>query len=172
MIERSGAVTLSGQAMTLVGPELKAGERAPEFSLLDSSLKAHTLGEFKGKVKLISVVPSLDTEVCSLQTKRFDKEVGEMGEGVAAITVSMDLPFAQGRFCGANSINSLVLSDHREARFGTSYGVLIKEMRLLARSVFVVNKEGIITHVEYVKEVTSHPNYDKALEALKAAKEQ
>jgi len=169
MIERSGAITMKGSSMTLVGPELKPGERAPEFSLLDSGLKARTLSEFKGKAKLISVVPSLDTEICSAQTRKFDEEVGKMGDGVAVITVSMDLPFAQGRFCGANSINSLVLSDHAFAKFGTSYGVLIKELRLLARAVFVVSKEGIITYCEYVKEAATHPNYDKALAELKSA---
>ncbi len=169
MIERSAATTIKGQPFTLAGPELKPGERAPEFSLVDGEGKTHTLAEFKGKAKLISVINSVDTGICSEQTQKFDKEVGELGDGVAAMTVSLDLPFALSRFCGAHGIKHLVLSDHREAKFCTSYGVLIKELRLPSRTIFVVSKEGILTYVEYVKEVASHPNYEKALEALKAA---
>lgn len=169
MIERPGAVTLKGAPQTLLGPELKPGERAPEFALVDGEMKTRTLSEFKGKTKLISVVMSLDTGICSAQTKKFDEELSKLGNNVEAITVSMDLPFTQEKFCTENKVKHTVLSDHREAKFGTSYGTLIKDLRMLCRAIFVVNREGIVTYSEYVKEIGSDPDFDKAIEALKAA---
>lgn len=169
MIERSQAVTLKGANMTLLGPELKPGERAPEFSLVDTDLKTRTMSEFKGKVRLISVVLSLDTGICSEQTRKFDEELAAFGDSASAITVSMDLPFSQGRFCSQNTVKHTVLSDHRDAKFGVAYGVLVKELRVLCRAIFVVNREGIVTYSEYVKEIDSNPNYEKALDAVKAA---
>lgn len=169
MMERQGVVTLNGTPQILLGPELKPGERAPEFSLVDGSMKLHTIAEFKGKVKLISTVLSLETPVCSAQTKKFDEELGEIGDAVVPITVSMDLPFTQARFCSENKVKHLVLSDHRDARFGSGYGVLIKDLRALCRAIFVVNRDGIITYVEYVREVGSNPDYARAIAAVKEA---
>lgn len=168
--ERKGAVKFKGNPLTLVGPELKAGDKAPEFSLLAKDLSEVKLSGFKGKTVLLNVVPSLDTPVCNLQTKRFNEEAAKFPSNIVALAISVDLPFAQTRFCGAEKIDKIqTLSDHRETSFGQSYGVLIKELRLLARSVFVVDPSGKISYAEYVPEVTSHPNYDKALDALKQA---
>lgn len=165
--ERKGAVTFKGNPLTLIGPELKAGDKAPDFQLLGAGLSNVTLDTFKGKTKLISVVPSLDTPVCSLQTKRFNEEISKLPSNVEVITVSVDLPFAQARWCGAEHAEKIkFLSDHRDLSFGKAYGVLIKELRLLARSIFVIGPDDRLKYVEYVKEVTEHPNYDKALEAV------
>ena len=162
-------VTFKGNPITLIGPELKAGDKAPDFKALGKGLVEVTLAESKGKTRLISVVPSLDTPVCEVQTKRFNEEASKLPSSVAVYTVSMDLPFAQGRFCTAQHADKITcLSDHRDASFGKAYGVLIKELRLLTRAVFVVGPDDKIQYVEYVKEVTSHPDYDKALNALKA----
>ncbi len=167
--ERKGAVTFKGNPVTLVGPELKAGDKAPDFKVLGKGLAEITLASSKGKARLISVVPSVDTPVCELQTKRFNEEASRLPAGVEVLTVSMDLPFAQARFCGANNADKITsLSDHRDASFGKNYGVLIKELRLLTRAIFVVGPDDKIQYVEYVKEVTQHPDYDKALGALKA----
>ena len=167
--ERKGAVTFKGNPLTLIGPELKAGDKAPEFKLLAKDLSEATLANSKGKTRLISVVPSLDTPVCEAQTKRFNEEASKLPQNVAVFTVSMDLPFAQTRFCGAQKTDKITaLSDHREASFGKAYGVLIKELRLLARSVFILGPDDKIQYAEYVKEVTQHPDYERALGVLKA----
>ena len=166
--ERKGAVTFKGNPLTLVGPEVKVGDKAPSFQLLASDLSAVTLESFKGKTKLISVVPSLDTPVCDAQTKRFNDEASKLPSDVIVLTVSVDLPFAQTRWCGAAHADKIkTLSDHREASFGKAYGVLIKELRLLARSIFVVGADDKVKYVEYVKEITQHPNYEKALSSLR-----
>jgi len=168
-LERKNAVTFKNNPITLVGPELKAGDQAPDFKALGEGLKEYTLNDFKGKTVLISVVPSLDTPVCELQTKRFSEEAAKLPETVAVVTISMDLPFAQKRFCTALQTPKIqCLSDHRDASFGKAFGVLIKELRLLTRAIFVVDAQGQIQYAEYVKEVTTHPDYDKALEVLKA----
>ena len=166
--ERKGAVTFKGNPLTLIGPELKAGSKAPDFKLLAGDLSEVTLANSKGKTRIISVVPSLDTPVCDAQTKRFNEEASRLPSDVVVLTVSADLPFAQARWCGAAHADKIkCLSDHREVSFGKAYGVLIKELRLLSRSIFVVGSDDKIQYVEYVKEITQHPNYEKALSALK-----
>jgi thioredoxin-dependent peroxiredoxin len=167
-MERKGVITFKGGPLTLIGPEIKVGDTAPNFKVLNSSLQEVTLDQFKGKTLIISVAPSLDTPVCSLQTQRFNKEIPQLPAGVEVITISADLPFAQARFCGAEGVKMLTLSDHRDMAFGDAYGTHIKELRLDTRSVFVVGKDGKIKHVEIVKEVTEHPNYDEALKVAKA----
>lgn len=168
--ERKGAVTFKGNPLTLIGPELKPGQNAPDFKLLAGDLSEVSLGKFSGKTLLISVVPSLDTPVCDMQTKRFNQEAEKLPSDVQVITVSADLPFAQARWCGAAQCQKVqCLSDHREAAFGQAFGVLIKELRLLSRSIFIVGPDQKIQYVEYVKEITQHPDYEKALNALKAS---
>lgn len=169
--ERKGVVTFKGNPLTLLGPEIKVGQQAPGFQVLAGDLSTVTLGNFKGKTKLISVVPSLDTPVCDQQTRRFNEEAGKLPSDVAVLTISMDLPFAQGRFCSTAGINKIkVLSDHRDASFGQAFGTLIKELRLLTRSVFVIGPDDKVQYVEYVKEVTNHPNYDAVLSFFAARK--
>ena len=166
--ERTGVVTFKGNPLTLLGPEIKLGDRAPEFQVLAQDLSPVSLSSGRGKVRLISVVPSLDTPVCDAQTRRFNEEAATLPAGVEVWTISMDLPFAQKRWCGAAGIDRIkVLSDHKDASFGTAFGALIKELRLLARALFVVDREGTVRHVEYVREVTTHPNYDAALAAVR-----
>jgi thiol peroxidase len=168
-MERAGATTLKGNPLTLVGPELKAGDQAPDFSLVDNSLKPVTLKDTGNNVRIISVVPSLDTPVCDAQTKRFNEEAARL-PGVDIITVSMDLPFAQKRWCGAFGVDNVkMLSDHKEGSFGTSYGTLIKELRIESRAIFVLDRKNQIRHAEYVKEVADFPNYDAALTAARSA---
>ena len=167
-VERKGAVTFKGNPLTLIGAELKAGDNAPDFKLLANDLSEVTLASSQGKTRLISVVPSLDTPVCDMQTKRFNEEASKLPASVVVLTVSADLPFAQARWCGAAHADKLkTLSDHRDTAFGKAYGVLIKELRLLSRSIFVIGSDNKIQYVEYVKEITQHPNYDKALGAFK-----
>ncbi|MGL6073850.1 MAG: thiol peroxidase [Fimbriiglobus sp.] len=171
MTKREGAVTFKKSPVTLVGPALKAGDKAPDFKTL-SGLSPVTLADTPAKARIFSVVPSLDTPVCSTQTKKFEDGLAALGDKVAAYTVSLDLPFAQKRFCSTENIKSMgTLSDVHNHSFGQSYGVLIEglPLPLLARSVFVVDATGTITYVEYVSEVTDEPNYAAALEALKAA---
>ncbi len=168
-VERSSAVSFKGGPVTLVGPEIHVGDRAPDFTVLASDLSPVTLASSKGKVRIISVVPSLDTPVCDAQTRRFNEEAARLPD-VEVLTVSMDLPFAQKRWCGAAGVDKVkMLSDHRDASFGTAWGTLIKELRLQARAVFVVDKNDMVRHAEYVKEITSHPNYEAALAAAKGA---
>jgi thioredoxin-dependent peroxiredoxin len=167
--ERAGATTLKGSPLTLVGPELKAGDRAPDFTVVDGSLNNVSLKDTGGKVRIISVVPSLDTPVCDAQTKRFNEEAAKL-PGVEILTVSMDLPFAQKRWCGAFGVDRVkMLSDHRDGSFGINYGTLIKELRIESRAIFVVDKSDTIRHAEYVKEVADFPNYDAALNAARGA---
>jgi len=161
-------VTFGGNPVTLAGEQVKPGDKALEFTALDTSLKPVKMSDFKGKVKLVSVFPSIDTSVCSVQNHKFNKAASEFGDKVAFIAISNDLPFALKRFCGAEGINNLItLSDHRDLEFGTNYGFLIKELRLLARGVVVIDKNDIIRYVEYVPEIAHEPNYDAAIKALK-----
>src|SRR5438046_8659329 len=171
MSKREGAVKFKGGPVTLVGPEIKVGDKAPDFKTL-KVLDAVTLAKTPAKARLFSVVPSLDTPVCSTQTKKFEETLGSYKDRLACYTISLDMPFAQKRFCGAENITNMqTLSDVHNHSFGQNYGVLIEglPLPLLARSVFVVGKDNKIKYVEYVPEVTSHPNYDAAVAALKAA---
>ena len=166
-MERTGIITFLGGPLTLVGPEVKVGEKAPDFTVLDNGLGAKTLKDFAGKTVVISVTPSLDTPVCDMQLRKFNDGATKLGDDVVVLNVSMDLPFANKRFCGAAGIDrATTLSDHRDASFGTAYGVLIKELRLLARSIFVVGKDGVVKYVEIVPEVTHNPDFAKALAAV------
>lgn len=168
-MERPGATTLKGNPLTLVGPELKAGDPAPEFEVVDKTLQAVTLASTGDGVRVFSVVPSLDTPVCDMQTKRFNEEAAKL-PNIKIYTVSMDLPFAQSRWCGAFGVDNVkMLSDHRAGSFGSGYGTLIKELRIESRAIFVVGSDNKLAHVEYVKEVADHPNYEAALAAAKSA---
>jgi thiol peroxidase len=158
-----------GNPMTLLGPELKPGDKAPEFSAVDDGLKPVNLATTGGGVRIFSVVPSLDTPVCDMQTKRFNDEAGKAGD-ITIYTVSMDLPFAQKRWCGAFGVDHVkMISDHRDGSFGQAYGTLIKDLRIESRAIFVVDKNNNIRHAEYVKEVSEHPNYDAAMAAARSA---
>ncbi|AIQ46427.1 thioredoxin peroxidase [Paenibacillus sp. FSL R7-0273] len=166
--ERTGVAAFKGNPITLVGPELKVGDSAPDFTVSKNLLEDASLGDYAGKIKLISVVPSLDTGVCDAQTRRFNSEAAELGDDVVILTISTDLPFAQARWCGAAGIDRVVtLSDHKEAAFGQAYGVLIKEFRLDMRSIFVIDKNDKLTYVEYLGEMSEHPNYEAAIAAVK-----
>ncbi|MFC3747894.1 thiol peroxidase [Paenibacillus sp. GCM10012306] len=166
--ERTGVATLKGSPITLIGPELKVGDQAPDFVLSKNLLEEVSLSDYAGKIKLISVVPSLDTGVCDAQTRRFNTEAAELGDDVVILTVSVDLPFAQARWCGAAGIDRVItLSDHKTASFGEAYGVLIKELRLDMRSIFVIDKDNKLTYVEYLSEMGEHPNYEAAISAVK-----
>ncbi|MGC1344239.1 MAG: thiol peroxidase [Candidatus Binataceae bacterium] len=168
--ERKGAVTMRGNPMTLLGPEIKVGQKAPAFASVGKGLAPASLEQFKGKVKIISAVPSVDTPVCDAETRRFNEEASKLPGDVQIVTISMDLPFAQARWCGAAGVDKIaMLSDYRSAEFGEKYGALIKELHLLARAVFVVDKNDNVTYVEYVKEVANHPDYESALNAAKKA---
>jgi thiol peroxidase len=160
---------MKGNPLTLMGPELQAGDHAPDFNVVDGSLSPVNLEKTGHNVRIISVVPSLDTPVCDLQTKRFNEEAAKL-PGVDILTVSMDLPFAQKRWCGAFGVDRIkMLSDHRTGSFGEAYGTLIKDLRIESRAIFVLDGENLIRYVEYVKEVADHPNYDAALTAAKSA---
>jgi thiol peroxidase len=160
---------MRGNPLTLIGPELKAGDKAPDFKLVDNGLKNVTLADTGHNVRIISVVPSLDTPVCDAQTKRFNEEAAKL-PNVDILTVSMDLPFAQKRWCGAFGVDKVkMLSDHRDGSFGSNYGTLIKDLRIESRAIFVLDKNDTIRHAEYVKEVADYPNYDAALAAARAA---
>ena len=166
--ERKNGTTLKGNPFTLIGPEIKVGQKAPDFTALDGSLQPVTLAASKGKTRLLVSVPSLDTPVCDSETRRFNEEASKFA-GVETLVISVDLPFAQGRFCQTAGIKNLkCLSDHRDTSFGKAYGTLIKELRLLSRAIFVVGPDDKVQYVEYVPEVANHPNYDAALNALKA----
>jgi thiol peroxidase len=172
MEKRANAVTFKGKPLALVGPQLKVGDRAPDFACVGPGLEVVTLGQTPAKARLFSVVPSLDTPVCNEQTRKFDKALGSLKDKVACYTISLDLPFAQKRFCSSENIGTMqTLSDTHDHSFGQHYGVLIEGLAfpLLSRAVFVVDKGGKITYLEYVPEVSSHPNYEKADAALKAA---
>jgi thioredoxin-dependent peroxiredoxin len=168
-MERPGATTLKGNPKTLIGPELKAGDAAPDFTVTDGALSDVSLKDTGNNVRIISVVPSLDTPVCDAQTKKFNEAAAGL-PGVDILTVSMDLPFAQKRWCGAFGVDKVkMLSDHKDASFGSNYGTLIKELRIESRAIFVVDKNNTIKHAEYVKEVADHPNYEAALSAARSA---
>ena len=168
-MERPGATTLKGNPLTLIGPELRTGDAAPDFSVVDTSLKAVTLSDTGEKVRIFSVVPSLDTPVCDAQTKRFNEEVSRL-QGVEIVAVSMDLPFAQKRWCGNFGVDNVkMLSDHKDGSFGSNYGTLIKELRIESRAIFVVDRQNQIVHAEYVREVADFPNYEAALTAARSA---
>lgn len=162
-------VTFKNGPVTLIGNEVKVGDQAPNFTVLDNGLAPVTLKDSEGKIRLFSVVPSLDTGVCDAQTRRFNEAAAELGDNVVIYTVSVDLPFAQKRWCGAAGIDAVqTVSDHRDLSFGEAYGVHIQELRLLTRAVFVVDATGKVTYVEYVPEATDHPNYEAAIAAVKA----
>lgn len=172
MQKREKAVKFKGNPLSLVGPALKAGDNAPDFAAVDTGLGVVGLSQSSGKARLFSVVPSLDTPVCSAQTKKFEEQVASLKDKAALYTISLDLPFAQKRFCSAENISAMQsLSDVHNQSFGKNYGVLIEGLPvpLLARSIFVVGKDNKIAYVEIVPEVTDHPNYEKAVEALKKA---
>ncbi|MBI2174559.1 MAG: thiol peroxidase [Candidatus Omnitrophica bacterium] len=167
MEQRAGVATFKGNPLTLIGPQLKPGDSAPDFEVLGQDLTPVKRSNFAGRTLLISAVPSLDTPVCDAQTRRFNEEAAKL-PNVHILAISMDLPFAQKRWCGASGAGHIqVVSDHKNAAFGKAYGVLIKELRLLSRSIFIIDGAGVIRYVEYVPEVTSHPNYDAALTAAR-----
>ncbi len=169
-MSRSGAVTFKGNPMTLAGEAVAVGQAAPEFKLhyFKDGMQELTLADLKGKPSLISVVPSLDTPVCATQTKTFNEKVGELGDSINAVTVSLDLPFAMNRFCGAENVTNVQpASDYQDRNFGNAWGTLIEELKIMARAIFVLDAEGMIKYVEYVGEVAEEPNYDAAMAALK-----
>jgi thiol peroxidase len=167
--ERTGLVTFKGNPMTLVGEEVKVGDRAPNFQVVDNAMQPVTLDSFKGKVKIISCVPSLDTPVCDMETRRFNEEAGKLPDKFAVLTVSMDLPFAQKRWCAAAGVEKVkTFSDYQNRSFGCAYGVLIKELKLLARTVFIVDEQDVVRYVEIVPEIAKEPDYDRVLNAAKA----
>ncbi|WP_442483133.1 thiol peroxidase [Aeoliella sp. SH292] len=171
-MSRSGAITFKGNPMTLAGEAIEVGQAAPDFTLhyFEGGMKALSLADLKGKPTLISVVPSLDTGVCAIQTKKFNDSLSGMGDAINAVTVSLDLPFAMNRFCGAESITNMrVGSDYQDRNFGNAWGTLIEELKIECRACFVLDSAGKVVHAEYVPEVTSEPDYEKALAALKSA---
>ncbi|TWT30451.1 putative thiol peroxidase [Posidoniimonas corsicana] len=171
-MSRPGAVTFKGAPVTLAGDAVAAGQAAPDFTLhyFEGGMQTLSLADLKGKPTLLSVVPSLDTGVCAMQTKKFNESLGELGDKINAVTVSMDLPFAMNRFCGAEDIKNLrVGSDYQDRGFGQGWGTLIEELKILCRAAFVMDADGKLTHVEYVSEVTNEPDYDAALAAVKSA---
>ena len=170
MQRQETGVTFKGSPMTLLGESLKVGQHAPEFNLhyYEGGLKSLTLDDLKGKPSLVSVVPSLDTKVCAIQTQRFQQDLADLGGQINALTVSLDLPFAQGRFCGENEITMSTASDYQDRSLGLHWGLLIDELMLLARAVVVLDSDGKVVHVEVVPEVASEPDYDAALTALKS----
>lgn len=170
-MERAAAFVFKGAPCTLVGPELKAGDKAPAFTAVANDLSTVDSSAYAGKVLIINSVPSLDTGVCDAQTRRFNQEAANLGEKVAILTISMDLPFAQKRWCGAAGIDRVTtLSDYRDAAFSTAFGTYVKEWRLCSRAVFVVDSTGTVVHAQYVPAAGEHPNYEAALEAARAAR--
>ncbi len=167
-IETPGGVTLKGNPLTIIGTKRSVGEKAPDFKLVANDLSTVTLADSAGKVRLISVVPSLDTGICDAQTRRFNEEAAKFGDNVVFYTVSAEHPFNQKRWCGAAGIDRVqVVSDHMDMNFGTAYGTYIKELRLEQRSIFIIDADDTIRYVEYVPEVAQHPDYEAALSALK-----
>lgn len=167
MEKRKGIVTMEGNPITLLGPEIKVGDKAPDFTVLTNDLNPYTLKDAGDEVKIISIVPSVDTGVCQIQTTRFNKEANKLDD-IVVLTISVDLPFALKKFCSAQGIDKVItLSDHRDLSFGMNYGFAIEELRLLSRGIVILDKDNVVQYVEYVPEVTDHPNYDKALEEAK-----
>ncbi len=168
MKERHGLITMKGNPLTLTGNEVKMGDTAPDFTVLDNDLTPVQFSSYRGKICILSSVPSLDTPVCDIETRKFNEEASRLGMDLLILTISMDLPFAQKRWCAAAGVDKVkTLSDHRDASFGTSFGVLIKELRLLARAVFLVDGQGSIQYIQLVKELTKEPDYEAILSALK-----
>ncbi len=168
MKERFGLITLKGQPVTLLGQSIQEGDAAPDFHVIDNNMKPFSFASAGDKITIITSVPSLDTPVCDLEARRFNQEAAGLGPEIRILVISMDLPFAQKRWCAAAGVNNvLTLSDHKDASFGTNYGVLIKEVRLLARAVFVISPQRVVRHMELVKEVGQEPNYAMALDAAK-----
>lgn len=168
MSERNNVIKMKGNPLTLTGHEVKVGDAAPDFTVLDENLGPVKLSSFKGKTVVIVSVPSIDTPVCDMETRRFNQEAAKLGDKVAILGISMDLPFAQKRWCGAAGVDKVkMLSDYRDASFGENFGVLIKELRLLARTVFIIDANGKVAYVQYVEETTTEPNYDNVMAALK-----
>ncbi|MFP4105729.1 MAG: thiol peroxidase [Phycisphaerae bacterium] len=171
MYERTGEMTFKGTPLTLVGDKVEVGQIAPNFTAVSNDLEDVELSKYKGKTILLLAVPSLDTGVCSMETKKFNEKATDLDDDVVVLTLSMDLPFAQKRWCGAEGVENVeTLSDHRDAEFGTKYGLLIKELRLLARAVVVVDSDGKVTYVELVPEMTDEPDYDAAIKAVDSAR--
>lgn len=169
MQERQGVVKFKGNPVTLLGPELKVGDRAPDFTVVDNGLAPVTLASFEGKIKILSAVPSLDTPVCDRETRRFNEEAATFSDNVVVLTVSLDLPFAQKRWCGAAGIDRVTtLSDYQDRSFALAYGVLIKELKLLSRSVFIVDAANTIRYIQHVPEVTDEPDYAAVIAAARA----
>jgi thiol peroxidase len=169
MTERTGIITFKGNPFTLLGPELHVGDKAPDFTVVDNTLAPVTLASYSGKIKVISAVPSLDTPVCDTETRRFNQEAAALPDNVAVLTVSLDLPFAQKRWCGAAGIERVTtLSDYQERSFAAAYGVLIKELKLLSRSIFVIDAAGTIRYIQHVPEVTAEPDYAAVMAAVKS----
>jgi len=167
--QRPGLVTFKGSPLTLLGPELKVGDKAPDFRVRDTAMQPVTLEFFKGRVKIITSVPSLDTSVCDMETRRFNQEAAELPEKVAILTISMDLPFAQARWCAAAGVEKVkTFSDYQDRSFGLTYGVLVKELKLLARTVFIVDERDVIRYIELVPEMTKEPDYDRILNTVRA----
>lgn len=160
--------TMKGNPLTLLGKEIKVGDKAPDFNALTKDLAPFGLDDMEGKHKLISIMPSIDTGVCELQGIRFNEEAKEL-KNTVTVTISMDLPFALGRYCANKEIDTAItLSDHKDASFGENYGFLIKELRLLNRGIVIIDKDNVVKYVEYVEENTNHPDYDKALDFIKS----
>jgi thiol peroxidase len=169
MTERAGLVTLGGKPVVLLGPELKVGDKAPDFTLVGNDLGPVKLADFAGKPIIISVVLSLNTDICDTETRRFNVEAAKLGPDVVVLTVSMDLPFTMKRWCGAAGIDRVITaSDHRTAEFGQAYGVLMKDLRMLARAVFVIDRAGVVRYIQLLKEVGTEPDYGPILAAVKA----
>lgn len=168
--ERKGIITFLGNPLTLMGNPVSVGEKAPDFTVFANDLSPRTLSDYANNILILSAVPSLDTGVCDIETQRFNSEAAKLSEKVRILTISCDLPFAQARWCGANGVSAVeTLSDHRELSFGYAYGIAIKELRLLARAVFVVDTSGKITYQEIVSEMTHEPNYTAIFEAVNTA---
>jgi len=168
MVERANVVSSKGAPLTLLGPEIKVGDKAPGFKVVGKDMADVDFSAYDGKVRVLSVAPSIDTSVCATQMRTFNQKASALSDDVVILGVSMDLPFALGRFCGAEGIDRVVMtSDYKYRSFGERYGVLIKELGLLARSVFVIDRQGRVVHVEYVREVPTEPNYEAALAAVK-----
>ena len=168
-MERTGIITFQGNPLTLTGNELKVGDKAPDFEVLANDLSPYKLSSSSGNVRIISCVPSLDTPVCDTQTRRFNEESVSLGNDIVLLTISMDLPFAQARWCGAAGIDkAITLSDHSKADFAEKFGVLIKELRLLSRAIFILDKDDVIRYIQIVPELTNEPDYDAAIKAAKS----
>jgi len=168
MLERTGVITSKGKPLTLLGPEIRVGDKAPDFRAVDGGLAPVTLSDFKGKIKIISSVPSLDTPTCDMETRRFNLEAAKLPDNVALITVSLDLPFAQKRWCAAAGVDKVkVLSDYQDRSFADAYGVLIKELKLLSRSIFVIDADDVVRYIQHVRDMSTEPDYAEVLGAVK-----